>query len=441
MDSRTSVVVDKRLWLALPAVAGLLLVLGACGGKSSEGKAADVTGTPAVITFFTANDTFTEEQFMNDQGGAMIRKKFPNFTIKNITRNTKGGLVQDLVASGTTFDILRTTVGSTPGHLMDLNLQNDISDLVKKYNYDLNRLEPTTVEAQRTLSGGGIYGLPFKTDVASIMYNKDLFDKFGVSYPKDGMTWDEMYSLAQRMTRTEGGQQYRGLSGSFQHLMMLNPLSVPFADPKTHKSLLTSDAFTHVFSTIARFFKIPGNDLFNNYDAFFKDRNMAMIVILTNDVVNKLRATPDAGASLNWDFVQLPHYPEKPQLTQQSYPYYYYLTSTSKSRDAAFQVLAYLTSDEFQEWGAELGNVPILKDNSKVTKKFAVNVPEFKGKNIKALLLDKYAPMVVDPLAYNFYTDATNALSEYVKGNADLNTALRQAAEVQDKNIANLLHK
>jgi multiple sugar transport system substrate-binding protein len=74
---------------------------------------------------------------------------------------------------------------------------------------------PTTIDIQKGFADGGTYGMPVSTTSGALFHNKDLFDKFGVPYPKDGMTWDVLYELAKKMTRNEGGVQYKGFTFSF----------------------------------------------------------------------------------------------------------------------------------------------------------------------------------------------------------------------------------
>ncbi len=65
--------------------------------------------------------------------------------------------------------------------------------------------------AEKSLSlDGVVYGLPFRTDNNMIFYNKDLFDKAGVQYPKDGMTMEEYRELAKKMTSGEGAEKVYG---------------------------------------------------------------------------------------------------------------------------------------------------------------------------------------------------------------------------------------
>jgi multiple sugar transport system substrate-binding protein len=460
--------INSKITAAAALSSLLLLTLSACGKSSpeqgSEAKASPegqsssssatadavkkVTDQHVEITFFTANDTFDTDQFMNEQGGSLIQKKFPNFTIKNIMRQN-GSQLQDLVATGQNFDILRTSLGSSPDHLVGYGLQSDITDLINKYHFDLSRLAPSTVDAQKQLANGGMYGMPFRNNVLVLTYNKNLFDKFGVAYPKDGMTWDDTYELAKKMTRKESdGTEYRGYSGTFAHLMIMNPLSAGVTDAKAKKSLIAGDAFSRVFDNIARFYKISGNGLPDNkygqsvqYDLFFKNQNTAMSVVLSDDLFIYASNLAKGGIAMNWDMVNLPSYKDKPGVAQQPYPYYYYMTSMTKNRDAVFQVLAYVTSDEFQQWVAGRAVTPILKDSSKLMAQFGAGEPLYKGKNVKALLPNSFADPAVNVFRIGLATEVQNALVDYVSKGADLNTALRQATERQDKAITESLNK
>jgi multiple sugar transport system substrate-binding protein len=48
---------------------------------------------------------------------------------------------------------------------------------------------------------GKQYFLPKDFTPLGVMYNKKIFDKYGVAYPKDGWTWDEMLKTAQALTK------------------------------------------------------------------------------------------------------------------------------------------------------------------------------------------------------------------------------------------------
>ena len=57
-------------------------------------------------------------------------------------------------------------------------------------------------------SGGKQYALPKDHDTIALLYNKSVFDKYGVDYPTDDWTWDDMYEAAKAITEGSGGDVY-----------------------------------------------------------------------------------------------------------------------------------------------------------------------------------------------------------------------------------------
>lgn len=84
--------------------------------------------------------------------------------------------------------------------------------------------------------------LPLFRNIQATFYNKGIFDKFGVPYPKDGMTYDEAIELAKKVTRSVDGVQYYGLFPG-NPAIQLGQLSQTFLDGKTDEPLLSSDNF------------------------------------------------------------------------------------------------------------------------------------------------------------------------------------------------------
>jgi multiple sugar transport system substrate-binding protein len=425
----------KRIFSAGACLLAVALFASACGGGGSQNGGTaqdqtqdDPTAKPAHLVIF---DTTGEQlELLMDKYGTKLQQKFPNFTFE-IVPKVDSKTLPNLIASGTNVDLI---VESTGVNTFDFKLQGDISDLIAKNKYDLNRLEPTTIEIQRKLANGGIYGLPTWTRSMLIYYNKDLFDKFGVPYPKEGITWDELYDLARKMTRSEGGVNYKGLTMAFEFGLMLNQLEAPSQDPVTGKALFLQDNFRKAFENEIRFYQIPGNGLpggryylDNQQNPFYKDKTVAMFLTLSG-------AEKMYKDSVNWDVAPYPVLKEKPGVGSQSYPTFFFLSNASKYRDAAFQVLNYLTSDEFQDFAARTGNITILKDTS-VMKNFAADLPYMKGKNIKAMIPQQYAPPTLKTKYNSIANKELLAALEAVAKGADVNTALREATERNDKQV------
>ncbi|MFE5321384.1 ABC transporter substrate-binding protein [Paenibacillus sp. NPDC056579] len=432
----------KKQWLALVSTAALMLTAacnGGVGGGAKEGTGTSpeeaktkVEDRKAEITFYLTSNNITEDTF-NQRYGNKIRERFPNYTIKYIMQ-TNSQTLPGLITAGSVVDIIITSDAFTPIFITPYNLQYDLTDLIKQNKTDLTQFEPSTIELQRAIANGGIWGLPFGINSASLMYNRDIFDKFGVPYPKAGMTWDQVYELARTMTRSEGGVQYKGLVMSFQHLLYMNQHSAANVDAKTNKVVMTDENFRKAFLNLARFYQIPGNELPDNKyalasqtDAWGKTKTAAMYASLSG--------APAEDSGLNWDVVPLPYLTEKPGVGPQATTQYAYLTSLSKDKEAAFKVIEYLAAPEYQKWKLENGmGFSALKDPS-LNGSYGKGNPFLESRNTKAFLPEKYAPATIKSKQQSA-ADKENyaALEAYLTG-TDVNTALREAAERLQKII------
>ncbi len=78
--------------------------------------------------------------------------------------------------------------------------------MLKQHHVNLGRVEPYIIEYVKIASTKDeLFGFPLTQSFHALYYNKDILDKFGVPYPKDGMKWDQVYQLAKELTRLENG--------------------------------------------------------------------------------------------------------------------------------------------------------------------------------------------------------------------------------------------
>lgn len=418
---------------------GLIAIISACGGKGASPGGSEISENKSpveLVFYYPFPQDWNEEKFMKTFGDP-IHQKFPYITVKYIVGGTAGNSVSELVAAGQQIDVVAASTGATPGNLLDSNLQYDITPLIKKYNYDLTKLDPALVDTAQKLADGGIYGLPVLVPPSTIYYNKDIFDKFGVPYPKDGMTWDDLYELSKKLTRKEGDVQYYAFGSSYGHFILMNQWSLPLVDTKTKKSTFaTDDRWKQFVENFVRIYKIPGYDSLpsnkmsepNERDAFFKDRTFAMFSALT------ALEPSERLQGMNWDLAAYPVFKDNPDVGPQAYPTFFYITSTSEHKDAAFQAIAYLTSDDFQMQCSKEGLFVPISSNPDVMKAFGQNNPLYQGKNVQALRPKKYAP-AGSVNKYNSMASGKLDIKGIILGNKDINTALREAAENTDKTI------
>ncbi|MEF3306962.1 ABC transporter substrate-binding protein [Paenibacillus sp. GYB003] len=434
------------------AVAGCIAVLlSACAGsggggeggaKEPDSKTPAPANEPATVKVAASNIQFSEEDF-NRYLAEPVKKKYPHITVERINTSEKGNSLTDLIAAGNIPDL----VGFYPGNLAtvnDLGLTTNIEELIKKHKFDLTRIVPEALDAVKMASNQPyLTGLPSYHNPFGLFYNKDLFDKFGVPYPKDGMTWDEVRDLSLKLTRKDGGVQFRGLYADFLY-RGARQLSLPYADFKTNKATLNTDDWQELMKLWESLYAIPGLmdgsyktlGYSANEQSFLKGE-LAMLAGYSNTLA-ALRKTPN----MQWDVVTYPSNKKAPGVGHRLDSPVLSVTAQSKAKDAALQVLEALLSDEVQTEIVRNGRMTVLNSQT-VKDQFGKGIPEFQGKNVAAMTKPKMAPMV----AVQFLNEGTvdsitnKAFQAVVDKTADINTALRTADEELNKHIQEQLQK
>lgn len=380
----------------------------------------------------------TYEGFMSSEG-QYIQQKYPNFKFKFIAPG-QGSSLKDVVSAQTPIDIIISTPDVQP--IIDVGLDSDISDLVKKYKYDLGRFIPVTIDSMKQITGGKLYGLPGRVSSYTLYYNKDLFDKFGVPYLNDKMTWEDIYDTAKKLTRVDAGVQYFGFSGDIVAMLDMNEKAPQYVDPKTNQATLSNDYWKRIFDRIVPLYTLaPGysepNKLTNitqTRTMFTKEKNVA-ITIGVNDA--GIRAVSEKW-DMNWDISPFPAFKNSPKEGPQPSTRYYLISSTSKHRDEAFMAITQFVSDDIQKELVKTGATPPLQ-NIDYINLLGSGIPQLANKNVKALIPPHYGEM---NLKNQFYIAARAALiSEFDKviaGQKDVNTALREAEGTANRQIEEL---
>lgn len=429
-------------WIASALAAALLAGCGsadggggAAGPESKTSEAKDITKDPAEIVFYSNNGDPAES--FDYRFGNALRKKFPNWTIRYIQRTGAGTQLQDLIANGTKFDIFFQSFGNFEANAFPAGIEYDMTDLIQSQKIDLGRLDPTVVDAVRQASGGKLYGLPIFTNNLVLYYNKSLFDKFGVAYPKDGTTWNEMIELSKKLTRLDGGTQYFGFTHSPAHTLRMNPMSIPNADLASETPTINKDERwkTYFDTYYLQPMRVPGYldgikaiGKIPDIDMFVKNQNVGMYGYLSSLIY----VWEQELKSLNWDIVTFPTIDKG--IGSQSYPTYFGITNMVRNKEAAMEVLKYMISDEFQTEMARKGIMPVL-NNESAKKELGKDSP-YKDRNWSAVFYNKFA--VIPPKApydadlVNIYVSFGNNIA---LDKMDLNTALRGAEEAAVKKI------
>jgi multiple sugar transport system substrate-binding protein len=431
----------RKKW-GVALLAGIVsLTLAACGGSTTgETKQGEGTQTnsakeeahqPVTIRMFQYSGNITDDEFKRLMVEP-VKQKYPYITME-IVRGTKDVTVESLLASGDFPDLIFP--GSNIRDLIDLKAVEDIGGLAKQQNFDLGRFNPEDLEGVKNQTSNGVlYALPFSVNFSAMYYNKDIFDKFAVPYPKGNLTWDQAIELAKQVARTDSGVTYQPLNpGSFGFFYA--PIQLPKVDPKSNKANFDKEGFAtalKLFKTIA---DLPGNKTPGGFDDFLKERTVAMAVA-RGAIIGQLDDLETKGNPLNWDFTSVPFMKEYPGIGQANSPFLMAMYSQGKHKDDAFRAIMAIMSDENQLNVTKSGRLSALKDK-KFRENFGADLKSLKGKNTAGAF--NYKP-AISPQA-SLYENAANkalndAVSKVLSGALDANSALRAAQEQANQAVA-----
>lgn len=382
----------------------------------------------------------TAEVFLESYGD-MIQKKFPHITKIHYYHISQRPLEQ-IITNKEQVDIIITSQGRFFDSFLTYGFQYDMSSFIKESNYDLNILDPSSLNLIKHLGNGDLYGFPVDAGGTWLNYNKELFEKFGVPFPKDHMTWDEFHELSQLLSRTADGIKYHGSAFGPVNFMSRNPYGLDHLNAGG-KADFSDPTWSHYLRQIHDIFQIPGNEkttaelgTSGAVNLFRKDKTAAMYSPIIGNDISLMLTYED----MDFDITHFPKFKDAPGNVQ-TYPNIYALSSTSTIKNDAFDVIAYMTSEEVQIAKAKKGYFPAL-NNQSVWEVFGQDMSEeMRSRNLKVF---SGPNQYVTPSNLNEYTSTANAelnktFTEVITGVKDLNTALREAEELATNKIKELI--
>lgn len=359
-----------------------------------------------------------------------LESKFPHITFNYLPYDA-GNSIEELVARGEIPDIMRVLNSRLQTTYLNLGLGYDISELIKKYNYDITRFEPIFISSLiETGKTGELYGLPVPPYFVRVLYyNKELFERFGVEPPQDGMNWDDIYGLASRMSRTDGGVAYRGFSMNIGTLASYNEFSAPILDP-VQDGLHGFDTWRTILDNYVRFYRLPDNPISDSASlesTIFQNGHVAMSVNVFSPYVQ--------FGEVDWDMAAIPLIEGAPRQAGFFTPGNWMITQQSKYKDEAFQVIMEMLSDEIQLQDSKNGITTTLV-NQDIKNQLGQGHEVYKTKNLGAVNYHTLGPLPPgrDPGVVPVDASIASALMnetflKAARGELDSNSALRELDE------------
>ncbi|MCC2687009.1 MAG: family 1 extracellular solute-binding protein [Paenibacillaceae bacterium] len=405
------------------------------GGNSAQPAAAPKVSTePVTLKMFQSSTKITDEQFATLIADP-VKKKYPYITIELVRGDNNKAT--EAVAAGEFPDMIFTGIGTIPFY-RDLGLLTDLNPAVKKFNFNLNDFESRIINQLKVYSDKGeLYAIPYLENFSALFYNKDIFDRYGVAYPKDNMLWDDVIALGRQISSKSSGEVMPVCPGNFAQYDSV--MSLPVVDAKTNKAILETDTWKMLIDKFRDIQQIPGNACGGDGKevAGFADGTIAMIA--TNGArLGEYEEMAKQGKTFNWDLATYPQFKEAPGKRRRMDVTLLMVSTASKHPDQAFQAIQAISAREEQVKRTRQANLSTFKD-PELKKDYAVDLPSAKGKNIQGIF--KTEPSAVPP--YTKYDAPANkaldaAGKEVLKG-TDVNSALRTANEQANQDIAAMI--
>ncbi|WP_195573036.1 ABC transporter substrate-binding protein [Paenibacillus sp. 1001270B_150601_E10] len=365
-----------------------------------------------------------------------IEDLLPHVTIELVDSQAQMEPLQELNAQKVVPDIIFANWGLDA--LFELDMIEPLDELIGKHQFDLNTLDPSLVASMRALDKTGqgrVLGFPIQYSPYGIWYNKEVFDKFGIEYPTEQLTWDEVVELAKQMTAERDGVQYRGLEmgpglASGEVTIPLSQLAVNLTDPDTGEVLIDKEpAVTRYLELMKKIYSIPG--IFNEdpearKDYEFSKKNVGMIV----SWIEYLRwGVGDPEVAANMEAAPLPVWGDGNESAPPAGSSLLVINKYSEHKDAAFKVLMAYLSPEHQTALAKIGDAPPLFNNEEVVSHFGEEVEVFMDKNVSAFYAVPPALPPAKISQWDKYVDIAGSMLKFSTSDMDIASFLRELKE------------
>ncbi|WP_313077002.1 ABC transporter substrate-binding protein [Lacrimispora sp.] len=276
-------------------------------------------------------------------------------------------LATELTGSGSNFDVV--TVKDVPGYMTLVNkgVLEPLDSYIQSSGVDLTQYKGLTDQIKVE---DKLYELPFRNDFWVMFYNKDIFDKAGVAYPTNDMTFEQYDALARSVTVDTPGQEVYGahyhtwrsavqLFGILDGKNTIVDGKYEFLKPYYEMVLKEQeDGVTQDYATL----KTSGL----HYSGAFAQGNVAMMNMGTwfiSTLMDKIR-TGEYTDCTNWGIAKYPHAegvePGSTLATITSLA----IPSNAPNKDLAWEFINFVSGKDGAEILASTGTIPAVMNKA-----------------------------------------------------------------------------
>ncbi|MEE3334418.1 MAG: sugar ABC transporter substrate-binding protein [Ruminococcus sp.] len=198
----------KKLVAFLLAAMMCVTALTACGGSGGSSDSGSSSGSGEKAKSITVNIWDSNQQ----KGIQEIADKWTETSgvkvnVEVVDWDNYWTLLEAGASGGTMPDVFWMH-SNTAQMYMENDILLKLNDYIDKdSSIDMSKYYEG-VKDLYTRSDGNIYALPKDHDTIALLYNKAIFDKYGVEYPTDKWTWEDMYAAAKKISEDSKGDVY-----------------------------------------------------------------------------------------------------------------------------------------------------------------------------------------------------------------------------------------
>lgn len=389
----------KKRIISSVMAATMVASLAACGSSSSqsttaaatEAAKAETTAAAAAETTAAAteaaaggDETVTLKWALWDKDATVYyqplidayTKEHPNVSIEMVdlgSTDYSTVLGTQLSGSGSDFDVV--TIKDVPGYMTLVNkgVLEPLDDKIAADGIDLSQYKGITDQVKIS---DKLYELPFRSDFWVLYYNKDVFDKAGVDYPTNDMTWEQYDELARKITDTTAGSEVYGAHyHTWRSTVMLDGIldgkatavdgNYDFAKPYYDMVIKQQDDGVCMdYATL----KTQGL----HYSDAFAQGNIGMMNMGTwflSTLIAKIKSGEYTDCT-NWGIVKYPHAEGVEPGSTLATITCLALPTSAPHKDAAWDFIKFVTGEEGATVMAGTGNIPAMS-NDKIVSSIA----------------------------------------------------------------------
>ncbi|MEN3150163.1 sugar ABC transporter substrate-binding protein [Neorhizobium sp. IRAMC:178] len=366
---------------------------------------------------------------------AAYQAKNPNVKFESVDLGSQD--YQQMIATqlaGGSKDIDIVTVKDVPNYA-NLVRAGSISDLTGFMTEQ--KIDPASFGGlvDELKIDGKVYALPFRSDFWVVYYNKDIFDKAGVTYPTNDMTWAQFDQIATKLAGGMGANKTYGalfhtwrstvqLPGILNGKQTLAGPDYAFLKPWYERALALQKA-----GVVPSYASLKTSN--THYSALFFNGTIGMLPMGTWFVGTQIaKVASGESKSKNWGIVKFPHPDGVAAGTTAAQISGLAVNTNSAHKAEVLDFIKFVTGPEGAAIIAGTGTIPTVR-TPEVTAKIA-SLPGFPQDQASKDALQSgksFLEMAVNPNAAKIEVVLNRAHDSIMTDNISIDDGLKEMTE------------